>query len=256
MADAPRGAERSLALRAVGRLLGIGEGAAVPVLHWLRRQRLLLGVRAQCVLRRSTVRLSLAAGVRLGGALRVTVGPGTTNEVSLGPGSRLGDGARLVLNGGRLVVGPDVEIRHHCVIELAGTLVVDGPALLCHGTTIHCDDRVAIGSRSVVGEYATIADSAHFHGEDGGWFLDNVRSAPVVLGRDVWLAAKATVTSGVRLGDGAVVGANSTVVHDVPGGAFVSGVPAVLVRAGGPSAPADQLAARRAAAWREARTDS
>lgn len=52
----------------------------------------------------------------------------------------------------------------------------------------------------------------------------------VIIGNDVWIGTEALVMSGVRVGNGAVIGARAVVVRDVPPYAIVAGVPAKLVR--------------------------
>jgi acetyltransferase-like isoleucine patch superfamily enzyme len=52
----------------------------------------------------------------------------------------------------------------------------------------------------------------------------------VVIGNDVWVGANATIMSGVRIGDGAVIGASSVVTRDVPSYGIVAGNPARLIR--------------------------
>ena len=52
----------------------------------------------------------------------------------------------------------------------------------------------------------------------------------IVIGADCWIGARAILTAGVTLGDGAVVGAGSAVTKDVPAGAIVAGVPARMIR--------------------------
>lgn len=55
-------------------------------------------------------------------------------------------------------------------------------------------------------------------------------SAPIVLGRKVWVGSNATILQGVTIGDNAVVGAGAVVTKDVPANAIVGGVPARLIR--------------------------
>jgi serine O-acetyltransferase len=51
-----------------------------------------------------------------------------------------------------------------------------------------------------------------------------------VLGCDIFVGAGAKIIGSVSIGDGARVGANAVVVHDVPAGATVVGIPARVVR--------------------------
>jgi serine O-acetyltransferase len=55
------------------------------------------------------------------------------------------------------------------------------------------------------------------------------RTAPT-LGDDVFIGAGAKVLGAVVVGDGARIGANAVVVHDVPAGATVVGIPARVIR--------------------------
>lgn len=52
----------------------------------------------------------------------------------------------------------------------------------------------------------------------------------VEIGNDVWIGANATLVNGIKVGDGAVIGANAVVTTDVPPYAIYGGVPAKLIR--------------------------
>jgi acetyltransferase-like isoleucine patch superfamily enzyme len=58
-----------------------------------------------------------------------------------------------------------------------------------------------------------------------------VTAAPIVVGRNVWIGAGATVLQGVTIGDDAVVAAGAVVTRDVPPRVLVAGVPARVVKA-------------------------
>jgi acetyltransferase-like isoleucine patch superfamily enzyme len=83
---------------------------------------------------------------------------------------------------------------------------------------------------AVLAEYASVIDSSHVLGGPDGEWLHQVKTSPVVIGRNAWIGAKATIARGVHVGEGAVVSANSLVVKDVPPGHLVSGVPAQVIR--------------------------
>jgi acetyltransferase-like isoleucine patch superfamily enzyme len=52
----------------------------------------------------------------------------------------------------------------------------------------------------------------------------------IVIENDVWIGAKSTIMSGVKISNGAVVGSNSVVTKDVPPFAIVVGNPAKIVK--------------------------
>ncbi|OGG19745.1 hypothetical protein A2721_01040 [Candidatus Gottesmanbacteria bacterium RIFCSPHIGHO2_01_FULL_47_48] len=52
----------------------------------------------------------------------------------------------------------------------------------------------------------------------------------VIIGNDVLLGHESLIMSGVKIGDGAVIGTRSLVTHDVPPYAIVAGQPAKLIR--------------------------
>ena len=52
----------------------------------------------------------------------------------------------------------------------------------------------------------------------------------IEIGNDVWIAAGAHILRGVKIGDGAVIAANSVVTKDVPPYAIVAGVPAKILK--------------------------
>ncbi|CAM5455544.1 serine O-acetyltransferase [Thauera mechernichensis] len=51
-----------------------------------------------------------------------------------------------------------------------------------------------------------------------------------MIGNDLWIGFGATIVGGVKIGDGAVIGAHAVVTKDVPPYAIVGGNPARLIR--------------------------
>lgn len=202
-----------------------GAGVRVVGRRW-RRIRWVLRLRLVSWWWQAPLQCEVAGDLRLGRRVRVRVEPRTRNVVRIGPGCQLADDVGVELTGGSLVLGPGVDVGARCHLRVGGTLVLCGPNLLQHGCTLHCGDAVTIGDHAVLGELVTVVDSSHRAGGPSGWFLHDVETAPVVIEPYAWLAAKATVTRGVRIGTGAVVAANSVATKDVAPGTVVSGVPA------------------------------
>ncbi len=80
-----------------------------------------------------------------------------------------------------------------------------------------------------------ISTSPVFYNEAGGTgrHLGNLPVAgtpQTVIGNDVWIGSRAQVLAGVRIGNGAVIGAGTVVTKDVPPYAIVGGVPARIIK--------------------------
>jgi acetyltransferase-like isoleucine patch superfamily enzyme len=98
------------------------------------------------------------------------------------------------------------------------------------GSVLVAYASISIGDDCLIGEYVSIRDANH--GTQAGFPMraQPHSSAPIVIGNNVWIGRGAVILKGVRIGDGAVIAANSVVTHDVASGTLVGGVPARFIR--------------------------
>jgi len=87
----------------------------------------------------------------------------------------------------------------------------------------HPLERVALS-------HFTYRSSSYDMGQDDAAFFDWRRSFRCVMGNDVWIGHGAIVLPGVKLGNGAAVGAGTVVTKDVPAFAIVVGNPGKILR--------------------------
>lgn len=189
-----------------------------------RRARAVARIRVAARLAGVDLDLRVAPTATLG---RVDVRFGSDRPAALhvGPHTTVDDDVEIRLDGGSVRIGEWCELRRGVRLMVSGALDVVGQNLLSWGMVVHCDEAVTFARQSTFGEHVTVADSVHDHVE-GGWHLDHVRTAPVRVGEDSWVGAKATITSGVHVGDRCVVAAGAVVTRDVPDGHVALGVPA------------------------------
>ncbi|WP_372696930.1 DapH/DapD/GlmU-related protein [Arthrobacter sp. JSM 101049] len=86
---------------------------------------------------------------------------------------------------------------------------------------------IRIGDDCLIGHNVVIATLNHDVAPER---RADMHPAPVVIGRNVWIGANATILPGVTIGDNAVVAAAAVVTRDVPEGSIVVGSPAKVVR--------------------------
>lgn len=51
-----------------------------------------------------------------------------------------------------------------------------------------------------------------------------------IIGNDVWIGLNSIILDGIKIGDGAIIGAGAVVTKDIPPYAIVGGVPAKIIR--------------------------
>ena len=89
---------------------------------------------------------------------------------------------------------------------------------------------VEIGDDVSIGHRTTIISSDHVFSDRSRPIRDQgIVGAPVVIESGVFIGCNVTVLRGVRIGEGAVVGAGSVVAGDIPPYAVAAGVPARAV---------------------------
>ncbi|MHB8449185.1 MAG: acyltransferase [Mycobacteriales bacterium] len=196
----------------------------------ISRALFLARLSAAALVHDAVVTADLAADVHIAPGAQLEVWPQTTSRLSLGPGVQLGDGALLSLRGGSLEVGAGSQLRRGVTLQVGGRLAIGAGVVVSTGTVLHCAEELDIGDLTIVGEYSTIADSAHRRTPPGVPIHHYVRTAPVRVGSNCWLGARCAVTSGVTIGDQVFVGAHAVVTRDVPAGWLSMGVPARPVR--------------------------
>lgn len=208
-----------------------------PVMEGLLRARVearlrlwLVRVRLAALATGSTIELRVDDTARVGRGARVQFDRGTRNRLSIGARTRIRDDVIIQLRGGTVEIGPDCDVREACRLNVAGRLVLEGRNVLGWASTVHCMESVVLHEMCSCSEYVTVVDSRHFHSPDGSWFYSNSESKPVEVGRNVWLAAKATVIMGTQIGDDSLVAANSVVGGVVEPETVVAGIPAKPVR--------------------------
>jgi acetyltransferase-like isoleucine patch superfamily enzyme len=132
---------------------------------------------------------------------------------------------RVVL-GRWLHLGVDTAIRCH-----EGTLSVGDKTVLGRGVSVNCYLDVEIGASTLFADDIYVSDFDHKFADLTMPIKDQgISKARVRIEPDVWIGTKATVTSGVVIGRGAVVGANAVVTRDLPAYSVSVGVPARVIK--------------------------
>lgn len=143
-------------------------------------------------------------------------------------------------------IGNHVSVYAGCsfAIGVNGSCAI-GNFTLLNGALIMAEEQIEIGSHCLISWNVGIADS-DFHPLESAqrridahalapFFKDRparppLRTAPVMIGDNVWIGMNAVILKGVTIGENSVVAAGSVVTKSVEANTVVAGNPAVAVR--------------------------
>lgn len=90
--------------------------------------------------------------------------------------------------------------------------------------------RISIGESTLIGTEFTVYDS-DFHDLHLGRRLNGAgKTAPVLIGKNVFIGSRVTVLKGVTIGDNSVIASGAVVANSLPANCIAGGVPARVIR--------------------------
>ena len=123
---------------------------------------------------------------------------------NIGEGSRVMPGINVV-RGNRVKIGKGVVIMYNCLMMAAGTITIE-------------DDVQVAANVQLISNNHDIHDRKI------------LVCKPVVLKKNCWIGAGASILPSVTVGENAIVGAGSVVTKDVEANTIVAGNPAKLIK--------------------------
>lgn len=132
-----------------------------------------------------------------------------------------GKGCRLeafsVTTGKKIFFGSDVQINDY--VHLSSM------------------EKIIIGNNVLMASHIYISDNSHGFYKGDNQTAPNIppikrtyKIAPVIIGNNVWIGEGCVIMPGVTIGDGAIIGANSTVTKNIPENSIAVGQPAKVIK--------------------------
>ncbi len=121
-------------------------------------------------------------------------------------------------------------VNHPCVLRtlMPQARITVGNDVGMSGCTICAAESVIIGGSCLLGANVLVTDT-DFHPvapQGRRYSREDVQTAPVEIGDNVFIGANAMILKGSRIGDNAVIGAGSVVTGEIPANTIAVGVPA------------------------------
>lgn len=135
-----------------------------------------------------------------------------------------------MLKGSSLLIGKFLMSRGPLYIKCmeGAQLDIGDKVFFNHNCSITTAKKIRIGSNCMIANNVVIVDHNHIVNMDGS--TSELACEEITIGDSVWIGANVTITMGVHIGNGAVIGANSVVVHDVEAHSVYAGVPAKKIK--------------------------
>jgi putative colanic acid biosynthesis acetyltransferase WcaF len=122
--------------------------------------------------------------------------------------------------GKAVLIRPTAKITYPWKVELGEHVWVGD------NVVIYSLGKISIGEHSVVSQGSYLCGGDHDYERRD--FL--IRAKDISIGKGVWIAAEVFVAPGVTIADGAVIGARSLVIDDMPEDTVCAGAPARAIK--------------------------
>ncbi len=163
-------------------------------------------------------------------------------EISIAPDARVNVRNITLTDGCRLSIGRGSVVEATIDFERPLASLTIGANSYVGASMLKCAQSIEIGNDVEIAWNCSIVDHdweplafEHRHTDKRRWYTakkdwSHVGVAPVRIGDRAVIGFNAVILKGVTLGEGAVVGVQSVVTHDVPPYTVVAGAPARIVR--------------------------
>ena len=154
-------------------------------------------------------------------------------------GVRFEAGRNLRVFGRLSIRGPGlVRFGDDVVVDMTVTpwtyekdAVIDiGDGTFLNGAQFGCADRIIVGAKSILASVAIMDTNFHATGINRHGEAAQVKTAPVRIGANVWIAARAGILPGTTIGDNSVVGFGAVCSGEYPANALIGSPRAAVLR--------------------------
>lgn len=122
----------------------------------------------------------------------------------------------------------------NCHISNGTSIIVDGGVLEITNSFIGRNVVITAKEKIVISDFCKIAEMVVIRDQNHDWIkkteFKNFKSAPISIENNVWIANKASVLKGVKIGENSIIAAHALVNKNVQKNSIYGGVPAKKIR--------------------------
>ena len=144
-------------------------------------------------------------------------------KLSLGKNSRIMGSLLLFDFDGEIEIGEDCFVGPDTRIWSAKKIKIGSRVLIAHNVNIHDNISHPLDANERYNENLYFVNT-------GIHTKTDIKSAEIIIGDDVWIGFNATIMRGVKIGEGAIIGANTLVKEDIAPWTVNIGNPSRVIR--------------------------
>ncbi|MDN3655873.1 acyltransferase [Ferruginibacter paludis] len=145
-------------------------------------------------------------------------------KIVIGKGTNVAGLLLIFKYGGKILIGDNCYIGDHSRIWSGENVIIGNDVLISHNVNIIDTSAHEFDSGERAYRYKDLL-------KNGPWSeKGSVITAPVIIEDNSWISFNVTILKGVKIGKGAIIGANSVVTREVPPYSLVVGNPGRVVR--------------------------
>ena len=138
-----------------------------------------------------------------------------------------------------ITLGNNVSIHKRCIIECTGNLSHIGKGLaignnvgIGSNSFLGCAGGITIGDDTIIGNFVSFhAENHNYSDEDKPIRLQGVNHQGIIIGKNCWIGAKATILDGAIIEDGCIIAAGAVVKQGLyQENSIYAGVPAKFIK--------------------------
>jgi len=125
--------------------------------------------------------------------------------------------------------GKDLRLGRNITFYNPSNIYLGDHIYIAYGNWFSAGDKIVIDNEVLIGPYNVFTSSSYTKIRNSFRYGKHKRG-DIHIQNGSWITSHCTITMGVKIGEGCLVAANSTVISNIKNGSLVGGSPAVKIK--------------------------
>lgn len=127
-----------------------------------------------------------------------------------------------IIFGKKIKFGKKVTWRKNFMVAISnGKIEIGDGVFFNNNCSLSSDEMITIGKHCIFGENVKIYDNNHIFKKNELIKAQGLKSEPIIIGDNNWIANNVCILKGARIGDNCVIGAGCVIDKEIPSNSLV-----------------------------------